>query len=71
MGLGLDRVPQFDDGEARQARIREAPQLRYQILAQRAARAVVDERGLARRHDAGGVPDRRTTVPAVAVARSW
>ncbi|KPH96924.1 hypothetical protein OK006_1626 [Actinobacteria bacterium OK006] len=57
-GLGLDRVPQFDDGEACQARVREAPQLRHQILAQGAARAVVDERGLARRHDSGGVPDR-------------
>ncbi len=56
-GLGLDGVPQFDDGQRRPPGIGEPLQLRDQVLAQGAAGTVVDQRRLPRVEDAGGVPD--------------
>lgn len=57
-GLRLDRVPQFDDGEPGGAAVREAHEFGDQVLAQGAARAVVDQRGLALVPYAQGVADR-------------
>jgi hypothetical protein len=56
-GLGLDGVPQLDDGQGRPPGVRESLQLRHQVLAQGTAGTVVDERRLPRVQDAGGVPD--------------
>ncbi len=53
----LDGVPQFDDGEPGQARVGEPLQLGHEVLAQGAARAVVDQRRLSAGEHAGGVPD--------------
>lgn len=55
--LGLDGVPQLDDREARGAVVGESTQLGYQILAQGAAGAVVDQWRLTGGEDAGGVAD--------------
>ncbi len=51
----LDGVPQFDDGEPGPPVRGQPPQFRDEVLAQRAARAVVDERGLAPGQLARGV----------------
>jgi hypothetical protein len=55
--LGLDRVPQFDDGQPGRTVARQELQLRYEVLAQCAAGAVVDQRCLTRAEHAGRVAD--------------
>ncbi len=55
-GPGLDRVPQFDHREPGEAVVREAFQLGDEVLAQRAAGAVVHQRRLAPGDGPGGVP---------------
>ncbi len=45
-GLGLDGVPQLDDGQPGHAAVGQPFQLGQQVFAQRAAGAVVDQRGL-------------------------
>ncbi|GAA1909203.1 hypothetical protein GCM10009837_36810 [Streptomyces durmitorensis] len=56
--LGLDGVPQLDDREPCEAGVREPFELGHQILAQGAARTVVDQRRLTGGEHSGGVAHR-------------
>ncbi len=53
--LGFDGVPQFDDGQPGQTAVGQPLQLGHQVLAERAAGAVVDEGSLTTGQLTGGI----------------